>query len=424
VGWYVAQLGSRVRYSAPRGLARHASLERFYTDAWCRLPPRLVARFPYRLDRYAHRHAPDVPAVTSFELRMGVARLAARFGPAGAEPNAYQRECLSLGRTFATLVSRDLQRRDLDPAGDALFAAAPGALECLAQVRDRGVPGIVNQLDPTSVDIREIMTERSRWAGWESGHLTVHEESAARQRAEWHSAAAVVVNSPWSRAAAVAAGCPAGKVFVVPLAYEPARGVLPALGNAAHRNTDSRLSVLWLGQVILRKGIPYLLEAARLLPRVDFVVAGDIGVDEAALRRAAPANVRVLGRVSEPDADRLRASAHVFVLPTLSDGFALTQLEAMAAGLPVIATNRCGEVVADGEDGLVVPARDAPALADAISRLDDDRGLLRELSRRAVIKAGQFTLERYVDDLRGVLRAVAPDHALAAVERTPSRVEN
>ena len=58
----------------------------------------------------------------------------------------------------------------------------------------------------------------------------------------------------------------------------------------------------------------------------------------------------------------------MFVLPTLSDGFAITQLEAMAHGLPVVATPNCGRVVTDGEDGLIVPPADADALASAIDR--------------------------------------------------------
>ena len=53
----------------------------------------------------------------------------------------------------------------------------------------------------------------------------------------------------------------------------------------------------------------------------------------------------------------------MFVLPTISDSFALTQVEAMANGLPVIATRRCGEVVADGVDGRIVPVADAESLA-------------------------------------------------------------
>jgi glycosyltransferase involved in cell wall biosynthesis len=117
-------------------------------------------------------------------------------------------------------------------------------------------------------------------------------------------------------------------------------------------------------------------------------------------------NVTILGHVNRESAKRLYSTADVFVLPTLSDGFAITQLEAMAHGLPVIATNRCGEVVTDSQDGFIVPVRDAVALAGAISRIDDDRGLLSAMSERALRTAQRFTVQRYVRELESAVRAV------------------
>jgi glycosyltransferase involved in cell wall biosynthesis len=84
----------------------------------------------------------------------------------------------------------------------------------------------------------------------------------------------------------------------------------------------------------------------------------------------------------------------VFVLPTVSDGFAITQVEAMAQALPVITTPNCGEVVTPGIDGLIVPPFDGEALAAAISKLDQDRPLLKEMSYRALDKSAHFYLPR------------------------------
>jgi glycosyltransferase involved in cell wall biosynthesis len=87
------------------------------------------------------------------------------------------------------------------------------------------------------------------------------------------------------------------------------------------------------------------------------------------------------------------------VLPTLSDGFAITQLEAMAHGLPVIATPNCGEVVSDGVDGFVVLTRDAEALAQTFRRYLAQPELLRSQSAAALVKARQFTLDRLAASL-------------------------
>jgi glycosyltransferase involved in cell wall biosynthesis len=151
--------------------------------------------------------------------------------------------------------------------------------------------------------------------------------------------------------------------------------------------------VLWVGAVILRKGIQYLIEAARMLSAtsIEFIVAGPIGISQSAVA-SAPANVKFLGRIPRVSLAEIYVQADVFVLPTISDGFAITQLEAMAHGLPVIATPNCGAVVRDGLDGFVVRARDAQALASAIAKLDADRRLLRDMAASAVIRSRDFDL--------------------------------
>jgi glycosyltransferase involved in cell wall biosynthesis len=201
-----------------------------------------------------------------------------------------------------------------------------------------------------------------------------------RLREEWELADAVLVNSDWSRDALIEQGVPGRKIMVVPLAinihHEHLGQPIKAVG---------RLKVIWLGSVILRKGIQYLIEAARLLvdENIEFILAGPIGIS-AEVCKSFPANVKILGRVTRDQLTLIYQQGHIFVLPTVSDGFAITQLEAMAHGLPVIATPNCGRVVTDGVDGLVVPARDSVALAAALARLNADRQLIAEMSRNAL----------------------------------------
>src|SRR5262249_11469196 len=147
------------------------------------------------------------------------------------------------------------------------------------------------------------------------------------------------------------------------------------VGVVPRTSAGRPLVVLWLGSVILRKGIQYLIQAARRLAdrTIRFVVAGPPGITPQAVSTA-PANVEFRGRVTRDRATHEYFAADIFVLPTLSDGFAITQIEAMAHGLPVITTPNCGAVVDHGRDGLIVPAGDAEALAAALAALDDDRG--------------------------------------------------
>jgi glycosyltransferase involved in cell wall biosynthesis len=205
----------------------------------------------------------------------------------------------------------------------------------------------------------------------------------------------VVVNSEWSRQALVEQGVPAEKVAVIPLAYEP-----PTTSQVSSPPATGVLNVLWLGSVNLRKGIQYLVEAARLLREepVQFHVVGPIGITEEAVQ-SSPENMRFRGRVPRDQTAELYRDADAFVLPTLSDGFAITQLEAMAHGCPVIATPNCGRVVTPEEDGLLVPPRDPKALAEAVLRCAEEREMLSAMSRQAQQTAQRFTLDAYADRL-------------------------
>jgi glycosyltransferase involved in cell wall biosynthesis len=257
---------------------------------------------------------------------------------------------------------------------------------------------IVDQLDPIVIEERVVREEQDRWPGWETRVGPIPGAYHERLMAEWSLADYIVVNSEWSRLSVVTAGVSPERVKVVPLAYEP-----EASGDSSTKPLkDGRLSVLWLGQVNLRKGFPYLLEAARLLPSVDFSVVGRSKLAPISVRDL-PSNVSMVGEVDRATALRFYRNADAFVLPTLSDGFAITQLEAMSYGLPVITTDRCGRVVDHGVDGFVVPPRDGRALAEALQSLAVDRGLLRQMSVAAVLKSRQFTLDRLAGELARLL---------------------
>jgi glycosyltransferase involved in cell wall biosynthesis len=228
-----------------------------------------------------------------------------------------------------------------------------------------------------------------------------------RLRAEWETANLVLVNSEWSKRALVLQGMPAGRIIVVPLCID-----LHHWTPGQPVNARGPLKVLWLGTLTLRKGIQYLVEAARLLQRdsIEFLLAGPVAIAEAVVKTFPP-NMKLLGRITRDQTDQIYRGAHVFVLPTISDGFAATQLEAMAHGLPVITTANCGDVVTHGVDGLIIPARDGTALADALVRLNQDRALLHEMSVNALKKIPSFDLPQ---NARQINRLIAKHRQAAA----------
>jgi glycosyltransferase involved in cell wall biosynthesis len=191
---------------------------------------------------------------------------------------------------------------------------------------------------------------------------------------------------------------PSEKLVVVPLCY--AAAAPKSESKFENRKSNHPLRVLFLGQVILRKGIQYLIAAARQLERekIHFDVVGPIGISREAMKTA-PGNMTFHGRAGRDQAADWYRQSDLFVLPTISDGFAITQLEAMAYGLPVITTPCCGDVVGDGADGFIVPPRDAEALAQTLQRYLDQPDLLVSQSAAALVKVKEFTLDRLAKNL-------------------------
>src|SRR5437762_9899822 len=152
------------------------------------------------------------------------------------------------------------------------------------------------------------------------------------------------------------------------------------------------MRVLFLGLINLRKGAARLLEAARILRNepVEFWMVGPVEIANASTitddRR-----VKWFGPVTRNKAAEFYRNADVFLLPTLSDGFAITQLEAQARGLPVIASKNCGKVVENGLNGIILDEPSAACIADAIHKCIANSDRLAKFAAASQLRH-QFTL--------------------------------
>jgi glycosyltransferase involved in cell wall biosynthesis len=264
-------------------------------------------------------------------------------------------------------------------------------LEALEVEKQRGKLCVLDQIDPGEKEHEIICDEQQRWPDYAASPVAVSRAYFDRLKKEWQLADAIIVNSEWSRDCNIAKGAPPEKIEVVPLAYES-----NARMNPVKRSVAKPCQILWIGRVTLQKGIQYLVEAARLLADkpVEFLICGDAAITSRAMA-AAPGNIRWLGKITHVQKNALFSSATAFVLPTVSDGFAITQLEAFAHGLPVIVTPNCGQVVEDGVTGFIVPPRDPGTLAAAIGRFIDDPGLSAKMSPRCTEAVQAFSIDAY-----------------------------
>jgi glycosyltransferase involved in cell wall biosynthesis len=151
------------------------------------------------------------------------------------------------------------------------------------------------------------------------------------------------------------------------------------------------------------------MERAQLAPEVMLVVAGGRGWRNAEFERALEKTevpVAMTGRVSDEELVELYRGAACLLFPSLWEGYGLPPLEAMAAGCPVIATDRPTVPEVVGDAGLLVDPTDVDALAEALRSVVGDERRREEMRRSGLARAAELTWERTARETVGVYRRV------------------
>lgn len=170
---------------------------------------------------------------------------------------------------------------------------------------------------------------------------------------------------------------------------------------ASRQRGDGPVTCLFIaGSEARRKGIALVLEAARALPGISFRIV------------AAPdlpplPNLSGCGVLDHPALLEEMRAADIFALPSFGEGFPNSLVEAMALGLPSIATpvGAVPEIIADGINGRMIPLGDAKTLAKAIAELANDRAARLEMGRQAQqTVAERYSESRIVERVRGLYR--------------------
>ena len=160
------------------------------------------------------------------------------------------------------------------------------------------------------------------------------------------------------------------------------------------------MRVLFLGQVNLRKGVARLLEAARMLhdAPVEFWMIGPVQIHHTE-KLTKNARVKWFGQVTRNQVAENYKAADVLILPTLSDGFAITQLEAQAYGLPIISSRFCGGVVESNRNGILLEEPNAESIANAIRDCVANPSRLRKFAAASRLP-NEFTIDALAQRLQ------------------------
>jgi glycosyltransferase involved in cell wall biosynthesis len=196
----------------------------------------------------------------------------------------------------------------------------------------------------------------------------------------------------------LADGFESDRMRLIPLGVEPVPVTEDERAQVRRRYALDRPYLLWVGTIEPRKNLVTLVEAYRRLGPVDedLMIVGPPGWGDELehLVRDIGDRVRHLGFVSADDLPALYAEARAFCFPSLREGFGLPVLEAMSQGVPVIASAATAseEVVSDA--GLLVPAHDPDAWADALRELLGDETMRSDLAERGQARARLYTWDR------------------------------
>jgi glycosyltransferase involved in cell wall biosynthesis len=367
-------------FELARELERRGHLEKIYsTFPWQRvrregIPHEKVETFPWL-------HVPEI--------------LLGKYGIHNAWLND------QLGYANAVLFDEWTLRRL--PECDALVAISGAGLKTGMHLQKQGGRYIC---DRGSTHLRHRMElveqEHERW-----GVPLLRKEDprdVVREETIYQVADAITVPSTHSRQTYIDRGIAAEKVHMIPY------GVLLDRFQKVCDPPEDSFEVLYVGKVHLPKGFPYLLEAfAKLkVPNKHLTVIGGVPPEmPAVLAKLPKESVTYIGTVPQVELKGWMSRSHVMVMPSLDEGMALVQGQALACGCPVIATTNTGacDLLTEGVDGFIVPIRDPAALTERMERLASDRNLQREMSANAQAKVLSFGgWEQYGDRWEQLLR--------------------
>ncbi len=273
------------------------------------------------------------------------------------------------------------------PPCDALIALSGSSLKTGALVQQRGGLFFCDRGSSHHRFQEQIVAEEFRH--WGLAPPKSDPRDLAREEAIYSLADGIVVPSHASARSFAAMGINPAKLKVIPYGVR-----LENFKPSGDPPTDC-FEVIYVGVLEMRKGLPYLLEAFSKLkvPKKRLrIIGGTARGMESFLRRFPSNGVEYVGSVPQARLPAIMSSSHVLVLPSIEEGLALVQGQALASGCPVIATYNTGadDLFTDSVEGYIVPIRDSASITDRMQRLADDPGLQRQMRAAGIERVKSF----------------------------------
>lgn len=287
-------------------------------------------------------------------------------------------------------------------SGDLLIGWSSFSLHTLREAKRRGMKTILERGSSHILFQREILREEYDLLGCRAE--LPHPAIVEKELQEYAEADYIEVPSSFARDSFIRQGIPREKII------RGFRGVDFAQFRQIPKD-DSVFRVVFTGRICFRKGIQYLLPAFRelRLPRSELLLIGSIADEVRPILRQYRGVFRHLGSRPRSDLFRHFSRGSVFVLPSIEEGLAVVQLQAMACGLPLICTANTGgeDLIEDGMEGFIVPIRDVEAIKEKLLLLYREPERRKDMGEMAKLKVSRgFSWDDYGDRVTGEYRRI------------------
>lgn len=289
---------------------------------------------------------------------------------------------------FDILASRSLVESDI------LVGTSSSSLYTIRQAHRMGMLTIVERASAHILYQNKILKEEYEKEGIlaPSSRLP-HQKIIEKELQEYEEADYISVPSFFTVRTFLEYGIPDKKIIHVPYGVD--------IGEFRQIPKNDRIfRVIFAGNMSFQKGVHYLLQAfyELRLPNAELLLVGSMADEIRPFFKKYEGSFRFIGHVPQKELYKYYSESSVFTMMSIQDGFGLVQAQAMACGLPVIATTNTGgeDIIRDGKDGFIIPIRDIEALKEKLLYLHKNQEICRQMGQSAKERISEgFTWDDY-----------------------------
>jgi glycosyltransferase involved in cell wall biosynthesis len=275
-----------------------------------------------------------------------------------------------------------------------LWLGMDSAREAFLIAKKNGAKCVLDQFVGHQLTFKKILEEEMnlnpQFRGVINKNIKILDQKIRRLNGELALSDKIVTGSEFVKETLLQSGVSEDKIMVIPYGADT---------NLFHppkdKNNDGIFRLLFVGNISVRKGCHYLLEAVRQINKPDIKLTMIGEMEDKFFLEKFGNYFAWIPSIPCRQLPPYFQTADVYVYPSLFEGSSLSIYEALASGLPVITTANSGSIVGDGKDGFIIPIRDIKAIKEKILLLYNNKNLRKKMAKNARKQAEKYTWDAY-----------------------------